>query len=146
MPKSLNVMNRLRIFLCLSLLLFPVFDFAQDDEVVDIDEYVEQLNDMCPISYTGGWGINSFTMVGDRYALVDLKLPANVSMFLSSLTSNTDNVKRLWIRQLKDYGEPWNRFVDLMVENNRRLVLNLRPEGSNKTALITLLPSDFNKE
>ena len=85
-------------------------------------------------------------MVGDRYALVDIQLPSNLSMFLSSLSGNKDNVKQLWIRQLKMYGEPWNRFVKMMVEADRRIVVNLRPQGSEDTALMTFSPSDFNRD
>ena len=138
-------MSKLGLLLALTVLLFPSLGLAQDSETVDLDAYVEALNDSCPIFYDGGWGVNSFTMVGDRYALVDVMLPANLSMILSSFSSNRDNVKRLWIRQFDDYGEQWHRFVDLMVEAGRPVVVNLRPEGSTETALITFRPSDFKK-
>ena len=67
-------------------------------------------------------------------------------MILSSLTTEGDNVKRLWIKQLKQYGERWLGFVDRMVETNHPIVVNLRPKGSNQTALITFYPSDFKEE
>ena len=138
-------MSKFGLLLALTVLLFPSLGLAQDSETVDLDAYVEALNDSCPIFYDGGWGVNSFTMVGDRYALVDVMLPANLSMILSSFSSNRDNVKRLWIRQFDDYGEQWHRFVDLMVEAGRPVVVNLRPEGSTETALVTFRPSDFEK-
>ncbi len=134
----------LLFFLILGLMC-PVMLCAQDQPATDVDAYVTELNDQCPISYRDGWGIGSFTMVGDRYALVDVLLPGNLSMFLSSLGADKDNVRQLWIRQLRDYGEPWNRFVDLMVEADRRIIINLRPKDSEKTALITFSPSDFNR-
>lgn len=126
-------------------LFFSIQGQAQDTTTVSLDDYVEELNAECPVNYDGDWGVNSYTMVGDRYALVDLKLPANLSMFLSSFGANTSNVKQLWIKQLKQYGDRWNRFVDMMVQADRRIILNLHPEGSKKTALITLKPKDFNK-
>jgi len=131
--------------LLLAVLLFPLSGLAQDKTAVDIDQYVEELNDLCPIVYKDGWGVNSFTMVGSRYALVDIQLPASLSMILSSLSSDEENVKQLWIRQLKDYGDNWNRFVDLMVEADRSIVVNLRPGDTDETALITFHPSDFRK-
>ena len=91
-------------------------------------------------------GVNSFTMVGDNYALADMMIPSNLSMILTELSAEGDKVKRLWIDQFKEYGTRWQSFVDLMVETNHRIVINLRPKGSNKTALITLYPSDFKKE
>lgn len=126
-------------------LSFSITGKAQDITTVNLDDYVEELNAECPKNYDGDWGVNSFTMVGDRYALVDIKLPANLSMFLSSFGADTDKVRQLWIKQLKQYGERWNCFVDMMVGADRRIILNLHPEGSKKTALITLEPRDFNK-
>ena len=66
-------------------------------------------------------------------------------MVFSLLTEDTDNVKQMWIKQLKCFGERWNRFVNLMVENDRRIIVNLHPENSDETALITFSPSDFKK-
>lgn len=138
-------MSRFRFICLLILWLLPLLGQAQDDTDVALEEYVEKLNDMCPIDYGGEWGFNSFTMVGNSYALVDMKLPANLSMFLSSFGSNEDNVKRMWINQLSQYGDQWNHLIDLIKDTGKRLILNLHPVGSSKTALITLLPTDFKK-
>lgn len=127
----------------MAILMTPLSAPAQ--EVSDLNDYVEQLNDQCPIKYKDDWGINSFTMVGDRYALVDLQLPSNLAMFLPSLSSNADNVKQLWIKQLSLYGERWTDFVDKMVDAGRSVIVNLRPKGCDETYLITFIPSDFKK-
>lgn len=124
-------------------MLFPMNSQGQDKGTVDLGEYVEELNSQCPV-IKESWGIGSITMVGDNYALVDVLLPSNLSMFLSSLTSsNRENVRQLWIKQLKQFGEPWSRLVNTMVQTDRRIIVNLRPEGSDETALVTLYPSDF---
>lgn len=128
------------------LLLFPIMACAQDTTAVSIDEYVAELNAQCPISYSDNWGLNSFTMVDNRYALVDIQLPSNLSMILSSLTADTDNVRKLWIKQFEQYGERWNHFVDMMVEADRRIIINLRPGDSEDTALMTFWPTDFNQD
>ncbi|MBQ9555709.1 MAG: hypothetical protein IJV05_05745 [Muribaculaceae bacterium] len=134
------------LFICWGFLVLSIPLAAQVQDSTDVDTYVTQLNAQCPIDFTDGWGVNSFTMVGDRYALVDIKTPSNLSMILSSISSGTDNVKRLWIRQLKQYGDRWNRFVDRMVDADLRIILNLHPEGSRETALIIFYPSDFKTE
>lgn len=128
-----------------ALLLAPVVGYCQDTTSVDVDALVEELNAQCPIDYGENWGIGSFTMVDDRYALVDMLLPSSLSMFLSSLSSDEDKVKRLWINQFGQYGEQWNQFVDAMVEADRQIIVNLHPVKSNNTELISLSPSDFVK-
>ena len=118
---------------------------AQDDNDVALQDYVEEYNALCPIDYGDKWGINSLTMVGMSYVLADMKLPENLSMFLSSFASDEDRVKQMWIGQFAQYGDRWNHMIDLIAESGCRLVINLRPSGSAKTALITLLPTDFKR-
>lgn len=116
---------------------------TKESVAAELDEYSEQLNDKCPIIYSGDWIIKSITMVGDRYALVDLQAPSTLSMVFSSLTGNTDNVKQVWGKQLRQYGEQWNRFAKLLVRAGRPVVLIVQPDGNPKSALMTLQPSDL---
>lgn len=139
-------MGKCRILLLLAVLLGTMVTHAQEEADASVFDQVEELNSMCPLNYGADWGVNSFTMVGDNYALADMMIPSNLSMILTELSAEGDKVKRLWIDQFKEYGTRWQGFVDLMVETNHRIVINLRPKGSNKTALITLYPSDFKKE
>ena len=132
-------MLKYKLLCLLFLLLFPMAAQGQDDADVALHEYIEKINDLCP-------GVGSVTMVGDNYALLDFLLPANMTMVLSSFSSNRDNVKQLWIRQLEQYGERWNNLIDLLLKADRRLVINLRPDGYDDTPLITILPSDFRKQ
>ena len=111
------------------------FDKMPVDEAIKfLDEYSEQLNDKCPIIYGGDWIIKSITMVGDRYALVDLQAPSTLSMVFSSLTGNTDNVKQVWGKQLRQYGEQWNRFAKLLVRAGRPVVLIVPQIGDHDPA------------
>lgn len=140
-------MRRYMLFFFMAFMSMPLLCHGQDDAVaMDVDAYVEELNAQCPMDYKDDWGFNSFTMVGDSYALVDFMVPSSLTMFFSSLTGNKDNVKQMWIRQFEQYGDKWKHFVELMVEANRRIIINLRPKGSDDTALITLLPSDFSNK
>lgn len=116
---------------------------TKESVAAELDEYSEQLNDKCPIIYGGDWIIKSITMVGDRYALVDLQAPSTLSMVFSSLTGNTDNVKQVWGKQLRQYGEQWNRFAKLLVRAGRPVVLIVQPDGNPKSAIMTLQPSDL---
>lgn len=132
-------------FLVVAVMSLPAVCSGQDSTTVDVGAYVEDLNSQSPISFRDDWGFNSFTMVGDRYVLVDVMVPSSLSMFLSSLTGNNNNVKQLWIKELSQCGDRWKRLVDLVVEADCRVILNLRPKGDDQTALITLRPNDFNK-
>ena len=118
---------------------------AQSENTVDLEKYVERLNSQCPLDHGDEWGINSFTLVGS-YALVDVMVPSNLAMFMPSLTGDSDNVKRVWIKQLATFGNRWKRFAEKMVDIERSIVINLRPKGSKQTYLITLLPTDFNQK
>ena len=106
-------MNKCVLFCLALLLIIPVAGFAQDSAAVALNEYIEELNEQCPIGIENkdDWPINSFTMVEDRYAL-----------------------KR------------WDRFVELLVAADRRLILNLCPGDPRSSALVTLQPSDFKKK
>lgn len=112
---------------------------------VNLVDSVEALNASCPISFGGDWGINSITMVGNNYSLVDIGVPASLSMVLNTLTRNSDNVKQMWVKQLESFGKQWKHLVNLMVENDCRIIVNLRPKDSEETALVTFLPTDFQK-
>ena len=112
---------------------------------MNLVDSVEEIYALCPISFSPGWGINSVTMVGNNYSLVDFEVPASLTMVLPTLANDSDKVKRLWVKQLDSYGGQWKRFVDLMVVNDCRIVINLRPKGSDDTYLITFYPSDFKK-
>ena len=109
----------------------------------DVDKYTEQLNDLCPF-HKDDWVVKSVTMVGDRYALLDLQAPSSLSMVFPTVTENKDNVKKMWIRQLKQYGDKWNQYIKLLTLADRPLVLILTAEGGPKSAILTIQPSNFN--
>lgn len=112
---------------------------------VNLVDSVEALNASCPLSFSGDWAFNSITMVGNNYSLVDIGVPASLSMVLNMLTDDSDKVKRMWIKQLDTFGSHWKHLVDLMVENDCRIVVHFRPKDSEQTAFVTFFPSDFTK-
>ena len=132
----------LLIVACLSTMTVDAQEVTSHANLVDS---VEALNASCPIFYGSDWGINSITMVGNNYSLVDIGVPASLSMVLNTLTQNSDNVKQMWIKQLESFGVQWKHLVNLMVENNCRIIVNFRPKESEETALVTFLPTDFQK-
>ena len=134
-----------KLFCLAALLLLPVMAHAKVVDPSKIDEYVEELNAMCPLIYDNDWVINSVTSVGTNYELVDIEMPAVLSMFFPTLTQDAGNVKQLWNRQLKHYGSKWDRLVDLAVAADRRIVLYLHTRGGDQSAFVTLYPSDFDK-
>lgn len=136
---------KLLIFLIVAWLSTMTVNAQEATPLVNLVDSVEALNASCPISYNGDWGINSITMVGNNYSLVDLGVPGSLSMFLNTLTKKSDNVKQMWIKQFDSFGGHWKRLVDLMVENDCRIVIHFRPKDTEETAFVTLLPTDFQK-
>ena len=133
------------LFCLVAALLFTVDAQAQVGAHVELGDSVEELNARCPISYRTDWSVNSFTMVGDRYVLVDVEVPSGLSMVFPMLTEDADNVKQMWAKQLELFGNQWKRFVGMMVEHDRRVILHLHPQGKKDSALITFFPSDFKR-
>lgn len=134
----------LRRFLLAAVLLFPLLGFAQETETVelpDFDTFVAELNAKCPIDYNEGWAIYSFVTTDDM-ATVQLQIPTILNAFLPALTADTDNAKRLWVRQMKMCGDDWKQFAKLLVETNRSLTIQFMLNEDEQVASMTFTP-DF---
>ncbi len=134
----------LRRFLLAAVLLFPLLGFAQETETVelpDFDTFVAELNAKCPIDYNDGWAIYSFVTTDDM-ATVQLQIPTLLNAFLPALTADTDNAKRLWVRQMKMCGDDWKQFAKLLVETNRSLTIQFMLNEEEQVATMTFTP-DF---
>lgn len=134
----------LRRFLLAAVLLFPLLGFAQETETVelpDFDTFVAELNAKCPIDYNEGWAIYSFVATDDM-ATVQLQIPTILNAFLPALTADTDNAKRLWVRQMKMCGDDWKQFAKLLVETNRSLTIQFMLNEDEQVASMTFTP-DF---
>ncbi len=143
------VMKRFRFISTLALLMLSTISYAQDEvqvtEPMDIDAFVTQVNDQCPISFLDGWSVQSCVSTGDSVILV-IQTPANIAMILPMLSGNEKSVKRLWMKQLSSYGEQWSKLMQMLEASNKALALTLRPEGSETEAVITFDPSDFKND
>jgi len=137
MPKCLQAMNRLLI--ALLLMFLPVAGFAQEQEVENLDVYVWQLNAQCPYQVENMWAITSIMSIGDTVS-VSIQAPALLKGFLSQLTEDTDNVKRMWTDQLMHYGDSWKHLVGLIVGEHRWLQIILTPEESTRSAAVVVGP------
>ena len=87
-----------------------------------------------------------FTMAAraqDKVEVVDDIYPTKESVAAELDDGNTDNVKQVWGKQLRQYGEQWNRFAKLLVRAGRPVVLIVQPDGNPKSAIMTLQPSDL---
>jgi hypothetical protein len=134
----------LRRFLLAAVLLFPLLGFAQETETVelpDFDTFVAGLNAKCPIDYNEGWAIYSFVATDDM-ATVQLQIPTILNAFLPALTADTDNAKRLWVRQMRMCGDDWKQFAKLLVETNRSLTIQFMLNEDEQVATMTFTP-DF---
>jgi hypothetical protein len=75
-------------------------------------------------------------------ATVQLQIPTILNAFLPALTADTDNAKRLWVRQMKMCGEDWKQFAKLLVETNRSLTIQFMLNEDEQVASMTFTP-DF---
>ena len=108
----------------------------------DIDTYIFMLGQECPIEYNDAWAINDIVIDGDTIRL-ELQMPSSLSGFLPMLTGEGDNVKRMWMRQLKIFGYPWDEIIGRLAKQEYPLVITFHPKDSRKTAEIIFLPEDF---
>ena len=129
----------------LILLLVPICGLAREAENETLDDYVAHLNAECPISSGDNWVLRSFETRGDT-VIVDLKVPSALSPFMSLLTSDSENVRRLWVREMGVFGETWKAITARLVEAERPLKLIFKLDRSEPENEIILLPTDFKQE
>ena len=108
----------------------------------DFDTYVTLLNERCPIEYRDSWAATSFVADGDTVR-VELLTPASLAGFLSMLIGDGDNVKRMWVNQLKVFGNPWAELFNRSVEAQRPLVITIKPKDSRTSGEIVYTPEDL---
>ena len=131
------------VILFIVVMLSSMACFAQD-EVASFDTYIAELNSQCPIAYDD-WSIKSLSLSADTVSL-ELEAPAAISMFLPMLTDDTPGVKRMWFRQMEQYGDRWSRLVDALVNAGCSLNLVVIPLNCDEGAVITFAPSELKKE
>ncbi|MBR3728919.1 MAG: hypothetical protein IKN10_08055 [Muribaculaceae bacterium] len=131
-------MNKLRLlFILLVALLCPVIGQAQDDDAIDFEAVVAPLSAQCPHDGGGGWLVTSVVVAEDTI-VVDLETPASISGFLSALTGNNPNVKRLWLKHLLGFGEEWKHLAELMTEEGRSLLLRIKPQRDEEFSCVLI--------
>ena len=138
-------MRLLRRLLLAAVLLFPLMGFAQEAEtevLPDFDTFIAGMNAKCPINYNEGWAIYSFVAT-DNMATVQLQIPYLLNGFLPALTTDTDNAKRLWMRQMRMCGDDWKQFVKLLVKTNRSLKILFMLDEEEQAAQMTFTPADL---
>lgn len=142
-------MKKLGFLYLLIVMLFPAMATAQDTpedggQDLDIESLVIEMNSMCPIDYGDEWVVTSVTMDTDT-AYIDMLVPSQLKMFMSSLVGEGANVKRLWMNQLTAFDKCWRTMADKLAADNRFLVLLLRPGDDEDPAMVIIRPTDFSK-
>lgn len=138
-------MKKLSFLLLAISLSLPLFGFAQEVETEDFDGYIARLNTECPIGNGEKWALLSFAVASDT-VVTELQVPASLGVFMSLLTEDSDNVRRLWVREMEAFGETWQAFVKRLVEADRPLKLKFKPQDKDASAEIILMPTDFKKK
>lgn len=126
----------------LFVLLFPLAGFAQDEETVNLDSYIWQLSAQCPCDVGDGWIITSVLSIGDTVT-VEIEVQEMLGGFIGMLTANNKKTKRLWIDQVLQFGDPWERLVNLLAEEGRCLLLVLGTHDDTKMAQLLITPDEI---
>ena len=143
MLKRIPVMNKLGQFICLAFfLLFPALSTAQDFEEVSLDAFIEQLNEQCPCSSGEDWNITKVVAASDT-VLVEMTIPSILNGFISMLTVDNENCKRLWIEHLLQFGTDWTQLVERVAQEGRRLLLAFVPLGGNQPSYLSCSPDEL---
>lgn len=137
-------MKRYHLFFLIVALLLPAMAFSQDDddEYLNFDAYIAELNSQCPIVYNTEWSVLSFAASGDT-AFAKIEVPSTITYFLSALTGDKENVKELWKKQLLQFGKVWRDFIRRLKYDKRTLVIELIPQESDTSAIMTFSPEDL---
>lgn len=121
----------------------PVSAFAQTTMAVgEMEAYIAKLGADCPIQYGEAWSLNSIETHGDTICAL-LQTPSSLAGFLSMLTGEGDNVKRMWIKQLKSFGRPWEELIGRLARSERSLAITFHPANSTATAELVFSPENF---
>ena len=152
-------MKKLSFLYLLIVLMLPTMAAAQDSTAVEVDvdslaavdtmaveadgvdSLIDEMAAQCPVDYGDDWMISSVTVDGDT-VFVDVQVPSQLKAFMSSLTGNGANVKRLWLNQIAQFDKRWRTLADKLLENNRVLVLLLIPGDEDEAAPIVIGPKD----
>lgn len=139
----INMRRLAQLFWLFAAVIFPVSALAQGPMVAgDMDIYVSLLNETCPIGYTDAWAVVSLESEGDTVHAA-LQTPSSLAGFLSMLTGEGDNVKRMWLKQLKNFGHPWGDLVGRLTREGGYLLITFHPENSTVTDEILFTPEDL---
>lgn len=134
-------MNKLFvILLCLLASAFPLRGVAQEEIV--LDTCIERLSAQCPVNVGEGWTINSLLDDGEAIVL-ELVTPASLKGFLSMLTGDSENVKRLWTRHILQFGDQWETLLKQLETQGRTLKLLLKPVGVDEPEIVVISPEDI---
>ena len=108
----------------------------------DVDTYIAMLNGECPLEYDDAWALNAIESDGDTVGVV-LQTPSSLAGFLSMLIGEGENYKRMWIKQLENFGRPWENLFRRLSEAGRPLVITFLPKGAKTTETIVFTPEDY---
>ncbi len=127
-------------------LLLPVVALAQEVGVVDLDAAVAEFNSKCPVVGTDeSFSVYSITNRADS-SIVALQIPKVIKGFLPLLTEDTDNAKRMWLRQLSDMcGNDWKQIKKALIAAGRTLVIDFMLDEDVCATSMVIMPDDLKK-
>jgi len=138
-------MRKIALLHLLIVMLLPSMAGAQDTaDDSDWEAMCLEMSQLCPAEYGDGWTIKSVTMDADT-VYIDMVVPGQLKGFMSTLTGDGANVKRLWMNQIAAFDKRWLTLANSLSRDDRFLILMLRPGDDDKASRIVIGPADLTK-
>ncbi|MBR1804708.1 MAG: hypothetical protein IJ775_07410 [Muribaculaceae bacterium] len=130
-----------KLFLIIALMLLPVVCNAQNADSA-LNQYLEKANSLCPIVFSDGWTVDSFACEGDTIT-ASITVAGGAASYLPMMAANAERMKKMWIGQMPQYGERWNRLVELVVAEGKSLLVLLQTEDKATSATFVFNPEEL---
>lgn len=114
--------------------------FASPSEA--LQNLVMEMNQDCPIEYQDGWNVNSFKL-SDNMLGINIEITGEMAQYFPMMRANAAMLKSQWINTLPNYGEHWNRLIEMSVKDAIPVTVTLVTEGQ-EPIIMEFMPADFN--
>lgn len=132
-----------KLFFVIACTLLPVVCAAQEPASL-LPQFVEMANSHCPIAFADGWTVESFAC-GQDTVTISVTVAGDAAKSLPMLAANAETVKKMWLGQLPKYGDTWNRFIELVVAEDKTLVAVLCAKDGTSSASFVFTPEELHR-
>ena len=133
-----------KLFSIIAFVLMALLCVAQNNEST-LDVYIAKANAQCPISFSDGWTVESFTASTDTVTMT-ITLAGQAAGYLPMMAAYAPMVKIMWLGQMSIYGERWNQLVELVVAEDKTLAVLLRSQDKASDLTFVFTTEELKKK